>query len=78
MSILPNAAKETVTDGRASIIKEMISYQSIFLESFKWIDKLNRELLTKIGHNDETLSEAIEKMRLEEVAEFRRKSIAPI
>ncbi len=66
-----NAAKETVLDGQACIVEEMISYQSIFLESFKWIDKLNRELLSKIGYSDETISNIAEKMRLVEVAEFR-------
>lgn len=66
-----NGSKETVTDGKIAIIKEMVEYQKVFEEAIRWTDKMNRDFLYKIGMTDEKLAARAEKLRQEEVSIFR-------
>lgn len=67
-----NESKATVTDGRISIIKEMVVDQSMFSEAIIWIDGLCQEGLRKIGISAEKFAEIVEMNRQQEVSKFRK------
>jgi hypothetical protein len=66
-----NASKETVVDGKLSIINELIGFQQIFVEAAEWADKMNKKFLYEIGMTDEKLAVKAEELRQTEVAKFR-------
>lgn len=66
-----NESKKTVPDGCASIIQEMWLYQATFKNAIERVEILNRKMLEKIGVSREAFLAAAEKLRQEEVEQFR-------
>lgn len=56
-----NESKAMVTDGRLSIIHELIEDQTMFSEAIKWVDQRCKESLLKIGVTQANFAEVLEK-----------------
>ncbi|MEQ1721601.1 MAG: hypothetical protein ABL930_00405 [Pseudobdellovibrio sp.] len=67
-----NESKATVTDGRMSIIQELVADQVLFADAIIWVDSLCQEGLRKIGVSAEQFAETAERNRQYEVAKFRK------
>lgn len=66
-----NESKKTVPDGCAAIIQEMWLYQTTFKNAIERVEILNGKMLEKIGVSRESFLAKAEKLRREEVEQFR-------
>lgn len=67
-----NESKATVTDGRMSIIQELVADQILFSEAVIWVKDLCQKGLRKIGVTAEQFAEIAERNRQQEVSKFRK------